>query len=331
VTRPLLDIRQLVVHFGLRRQWLQSPQVVHAVNGVSLAVQSGETLGLVGESGCGKSTLAKAVMQLCPSTAGSVFFDGQSLGGLSYKALRAVRRHMQMVFQDPFESLNPRHTVGSIVEEPLVVHGVGSREVRRQRVLELLDLVELPASSFDRYPHEFSGGQRQRVGIARAIALEPRLLVCDEPVSALDVSVQAQILNLLLKLQQSLNLTMLFISHDLAVIRHVSDRVAVMYLGKIVELADVKALTERPLHPYTQALFAAIPLPRVDKKFKAVALQGEVPSAIDFPTGCVFASRCPFVQVQCQEAPELKVRGKGSKKGGEHWVACHFEDLVRSV
>jgi len=288
----LLKVTDLKVHFPVRGGVLLRQQAsVRAVDGVSLAIAPGETLGLVGESGCGKSTLGKAVVRLVDPTAGGVEFEGRDLTGIRGPALKPVRRDLQMIFQDPAESLNARHSVREILEEPFLIHRIGGTAERRRRVDELLERVGLPAASADRYPFEFSGGQRQRIGIARAIALKPKLIICDEPVSALDVSVQSQVLNLLLELQREMGLSYLFIAHDLAVVKHISDRVAVMYLGKIVELADSETIYQRPKHAYTKALLAAIPEPDPTREVERALLEGDVPSPIDPPKGSAFGHR----------------------------------------
>src|SRR5262245_44098365 len=295
----LVSVRGLEVHFpvssGLLRR--RSSAKVRAVDGVDLDIARGETLGLVGESGCGKSTLGRAVLQLVRPTAGRVTFDGQELTALGEADLRPLRRRMQMVFQDPFSSLNPRMQVGDVIAEPMVAHGLASKAESRAKAAELLRLVGLNPGMLRRYPHEFSGGQRQRVGIARALAVQPDFIVCDEPISALDVSIQAQIVNLLEELRAEFGLTYLFIAHDLAVVRHISDRIAVMYLGKIMELTDRTTLYKRPLHPYTQALLSAIPLPdpaaEAEREKKRIILQGDVPSPANPPKGCNFCTRCP--------------------------------------
>ncbi|MFQ5840030.1 MAG: ABC transporter ATP-binding protein [Candidatus Methylomirabilales bacterium] len=319
---PLLEVRRLTKHFqitsGVLRQRVEG--VVKAVDDVSFFIRRGETLGLVGESGCGKTTTGRCVLQLERPTSGSVLFDGQDLTRLSERELRPIRRKMQVIFQDPYSSLNPRMTIGGIISEPLLVHGlVPNRQAARERVAELLHVVGLPRDAASRYPHELSGGQRQRVGIARAIALESRFIVCDEPVSALDVSIQAQIINLLEALQERFGLTYLFIAHDLAVVRHISDRVVVMYLGKIAEVADRRVLYANPLHPYTKALLAAVPVPNpvVEASRERTVLKGEVPSPVNPPRGCVFHPRCPIAIPECSNVvPELR------EVEPNHWVAC---------
>jgi oligopeptide/dipeptide ABC transporter ATP-binding protein len=296
---------------------------VHAVDGVSLTIQRGETLGLVGESGCGKTTVGRCIIRLYQPTQGHVFFDGKDLLNVDAATLRASRRQLQMIFQDPFESLNSRHTVGDILAEPFIIHRIGSPVERARAVASLLERVGLSADAAGRFPHEFSGGQRQRIGIARAIALNPKLVVCDEPVSALDVSIQSQILNLLLALQKELGLSYLFIAHDLAVVKHVSDTIAVMYLGRIVEQATAGTLYETPLHPYTQALIAAIPDPDPQKKnVSPPMLSGDVPSPINPPPGCHFHPRCLYARDRCRrETPVLEAF---SASDPCHRVACHF-------
>jgi peptide/nickel transport system ATP-binding protein len=326
----LLEVRGLKVHFPIKKGILLERTVGHvrAVDGVDLSLERGRTLGVVGESGCGKSTLGRAVLQLEPVVEGSVVFDGQDLGQLKGADLRAMRKRMQMVFQDPLASLDPRQSVGSILAEPLRTHGVKGPHDRRVR--ELLDLVGLPSSALNRYPHEFSGGQRQRVGIARAIALNPELIIADEPVSALDVSIQAQVINLLEELQERLGLTYLVIAHDLAVVRHISDDVAVMYLGSVVEVAPSDDLYATPLHPYTISLLSAIPIPdpEVEDRRERVLLRGDLPSASAPPPGCRFHTRCPFRQpTRCHdEVPELRVLDAFPG----HQVACHFAEQVHA-
>ncbi|WP_139983355.1 ABC transporter ATP-binding protein [Nocardioides litoris] len=325
-TQPLLRVEGLKVHYPIRSGLLLGRQVgaVKAVDGVDLEIPAGRTLGLVGESGCGKSTLGKAILRLTPVTEGRVEYDGTDVAALGGEALRRMRRHMQMVFQDPMASLNPRQSVETILTEPLRAHGISYDKQRRVR--ELLDLVGLPGSAAAKYPHEFSGGQRQRIGIARAVALEPRFVIADEPVSALDVSIQAQVLNLLEELQERLGLTYLVIAHDLAVVRHVSDEVAVMYLGGVVEQASSDDLYAAPRHPYTQALMSAVPVPdpEVEAKRQRIVLAGDLPSPADPPTGCRFHTRCPFRQeTRCDdERPALRLVAPG------HRVACHFAEEI---
>ena len=321
---PLVEVTGLKTWFPVTSGILQRTVAhVRAVDGVDLAIRQGETLGLVGESGCGKSTLGRSILRLVEPTEGSVRFKGQEMTGLSGGAMRRMRREMAMIFQDPFASLDPRQTVGEIVGEPLGIHGLYQhRGERGERIQELLRVVGLNPEFANRYPHEFSGGQRQRVGIARALAVEPSFIVCDEPVSALDVSIQAQIINLLESLQEQFNLTFLFIAHDLSVVKHISDRIAVMYLGKIVELADAGDLYRRPKHPYTGSLLSAIPIPdpRVERQRRRVILKGEVASPVNPPSGCRFRTRCFKAQDRCaEEVPPLDV-----VQLGDHQAACFF-------
>lgn len=316
----LLSVRNLTKYFpitgGLFSRVVAN---VKAVDGVSFDVKKGETLGLVGESGCGKTTTGRAVLRLIEPTSGEIFFEGRDIAKLGKSEMRNLRREMQIVFQDPFGSLNPRMSVGEIIEEPLVIHRIGNNQERQKRVRELLDVVGLAAYHIRRYPHEFSGGQRQRIGIARALALNPKLVVADEPVSALDVSIQSQILNLMDDLQREFGLTYLFIAHGLNVIRHISERVGVMYLGVMMEIAESDEIYKHPLHPYTEALFSAIPVPNPAVKRERIILQGDVPSPVNPPSGCRFHTRCPIAQEQCKvERPPLKESQPG------HWVACHF-------
>ncbi len=316
MSEALLEVRNLVKHFPVGRA------TVRAVDGVTLSIQRGETLGLVGESGCGKTTTGRCVLLLERPTQGDIVFEGINLAELPDAALRKTRRRMQVIFQDPYSSLNPRMTIGQILAEPLKVHGiVRDKAAREARVHELLEQVGLLRQHARRYPHQLSGGQRQRVGIARALAMEPSLIVCDEPVSALDVSIQAQIVNLLEDLQQRLGLTYLFIAHDLSVVRHISDRIVVMYLGKVVEVADRVTLYEAPVHPYTRALLSAVPIPdpKLEASRERTVLRGEVPSSLAPPSGCVFHPRCPMAQARCSaETPALREIQPG------HWSACHL-------
>ncbi len=317
----LVRVKDLKKHFPITRGIVIQRQVgaVKAVDGVSFDVYRGETLGLVGESGCGKSTTGRTILQLYRPTEGAVYFEKENLAELKGGPLRRMRRRMQMIFQDPYASLNPRMTVGNIIGEPLEVHGVATGKARRERVQELLTLVGLNPYFVNRYPHEFSGGQRQRIGVARALALKPDFIVCDEPISALDVSIQAQVVNLLEDLQEKFGLTYLFIAHDLSMVRHISDRVAVMYLGKIVELTDKDSLYTSPQHPYTRALLSAVPIPDpvMERQRQRITLKGDVPSPSDPPVGCNFSTRCPVVMDVCREQePEFVDSGDG------HWVAC---------
>jgi len=322
MTEPLLRVRELVKRFPVKGGLLsREVALVHAVDGVSFDLARGETLGLVGESGCGKSTTGRCVLRLIEPTSGEVWFKGENVTALEPRALRRLARDMQIIFQDPFASLDPRMTVGAIVGEGLAIHGLArTRREFEQRVAELLIAVGLSPDQMRRYPHEFSGGQRQRIGIARALSVSPKLIVCDEPVSALDVSIQAQVINLLDDLQKKFDLSYLFIAHDLSVVEHISNRVAVMYLGRIVEIAPVRELYTRPLHPYTEALLSAVPVPDPTRKRRRIVVEGEVPNPIKPPGGCHFHTRCPIRQFPlCREqAPPLKADGNG------HWVACHF-------
>jgi oligopeptide/dipeptide ABC transporter ATP-binding protein len=322
----LLEVRGLKVHFPIKGGvLLRATAANKAVDGITMHIRPGETLGLVGESGCGKSTLGKAVVRLLKPTDGQVVFDGEDVTHLSRRAMKPIRRNVQMIFQDPAESLNSRHTVGNLISEAFEIHGIGDPVWRKQRVSELLEQVGLPAAAADRFPFEFSGGQRQRIGIARAIALEPKLVICDEPVSALDVSIQSQILNLLLDLQEQMGLAYLFIAHDLAVVKHISDRIAIMYLGQLMETGGADEIYENPKHPYTRALIAAIPEPDPSRRGRPkTVLEGDVPSPIDPPSGCVFHTRCPHVQDRCRaEKPAL--RDLIASDGGSRQVACHFD------
>jgi oligopeptide transport system ATP-binding protein len=323
-TEVLLNVEDLTMHFPIY-QGLLKRQVgaIRAVDGISFDVHRGETLGLVGESGCGKSTTGRAILQLYKPTSGKVNFDGSNLIELKGEELRHMRRKMQMIFQDPYASLNPRMSIGEIVGEPLIVHNIATGREVQDRVAHLLELVRLNPAFASRYPHEFSGGQRQRIGIARALALQPSFIVCDEPISALDVSIQSQVVNLLQELQEQFNLTYLFIAHDLSMVRHISDRVAVMYLGVMVELTDSHSLYTNPLHPYSQALLSAVPIPDpiLEVKRNRVILEGDVPSPANPPSGCRFRTRCPFAEAICAEQrPEFRELKPG------HFVACHFAE-----
>ncbi len=321
MTEPLLKVDKLVKHFPITGGVLgRVVDKVHAVDGVSFELEAGQTLGVVGESGCGKSTTGRCILRLIEPTSGEVWFEGRNVTAMGKTELRGMARDMQIIFQDPYASLNPRMTVGAIVGEALIIHKLTKTEREYQdRIVELLETVGLSADQMRRYPHEFSGGQRQRIGIARALAVSPKLVVCDEAVSALDVSIQAQVINLLEDLQDKWNLTYLLIAHDLSVVEHISDRVAVMYLGRIVEIASARDLYTTPLHPYTEALLSAMPVPDPQLKRKRIMLQGDVPSPIKPPPGCHFHTRCPMARKECSiESPVLKQNRDG------HWVACHL-------
>ncbi len=320
---PLLEVRELKKHFPIHKGvFSRVSGHVYAVDGVSLHIDRGETLGLVGESGCGKSTVGRTLLKLLEPTEGKILVNGDDITDLDAAQMLPYRRQMQMIYQDPYASLNPRMSAGDIVGEPLIIHRVAALKERRERVAHLFDRVGLRPEAMDAYPHEFSGGQRQRIGIARALALNPELIVGDEPVSALDVSIQAQIINLLMDLQDEFKLSYLFVAHDLAVVEHISDRVAVMYLGRIVETTDKTSLFEMPLHPYTEALLSAVPIPKASARSrKRVILSGDVPSPINPPPGCHFHARCPYAMARCRhEVPALReVKPK-------HWAACHLHD-----
>ena len=324
MSESLLKVRDLKMHFPVKEGiFLRASKFNKAVDGVSLDIAPGETLGLVGESGCGKSTLGRCITRLYQPTAGSIEFRDQDITHIGSNALKPQRQHIQMIFQDPMESLNSRHTVGDIIQEPLIVQNIGDRASRAKRVLELLNIVGLPARSVTRYPFEFSGGQRQRIGIARALALNPKLVICDEPVSALDVSIQSQILNLLIELQQEFKLSYLFIAHDLAVVKHISDRIAIMYLGKIVESGRSEDIYRNAQHPYTQSLIAAIPVPDPHRKVQRQIISGDVPSPIAPPSGCTFHPRCPSAMSRCsQDIPRLD----SPMADKSHLVSCHLMD-----
>jgi oligopeptide transport system ATP-binding protein len=333
-TRNIVEVNDLKVHFPIRAGIFKSVKgTVKAVDGVDFEVRRGETLGLVGESGCGKSTIGRAMIRLRAPTAGSVRFDGVDLGSLSADELRKMRRKMQIIFQDPYGSLDPRMTVGSIVGEPLETHNLAQGEAKRERIAELLTLVGLDPHYVQRYPHEFSGGQRQRIGVARALAVEPEFIVCDEPISALDVSIQAQVLNLLSDLRQRLGLTYLFVAHDLSVVKHISDRVAVMYLGKIVEVGPPDQLYASPGHPYTRALLSAVPVPdpNAERKRKRVILKGDVPSPVNPPPGCRFHTRCWLYERLGQPEDCRTIDPQLTVLEGEHRVACHHSDEARKT
>ena len=330
-TRPLLEVENLKKHFTVRKNLLDRKKLtVKAIDGVSFRIDEGETLGLVGESGCGKTTVGRTVVRLYKPSSGRIRFaagdDSVDISAMGTKELKAIRRQMQIIYQDPYSSLNPRMSIGSLLAEPMIVHRIGSKDERRERVIAMLKAVGMKAEHVKRYPHEFSGGQRQRIAIARALILRPRLIVADEPVSALDVSIQAQVLNLMEDLQKEFGLTYLFIAHNLSVVKHISDRIAVMYLGKIVETAKTEALFLRPRHPYTEALMSAIPVPDPDLKMHRITLQGDVPSPIDPPTGCAFHPRCGYRRDRCSvDGPELR------DMGGGHFAACHYAEELRLV
>ncbi|WP_096202414.1 ABC transporter ATP-binding protein [Bacillus sp. FJAT-45350] len=320
MANPILEVKGLKKYFDIKGGVFgKKVGEVKAVDDVSFTVYEGEILGIVGESGCGKSTTGKSILRLIEPSEGEVIFDGKDVTKLDAEEMRKLRRDMQIIFQDPYASLNPRHTIEKIISEPLLVHGIGDKESRKQKVQELLETVGLSAYHASRYPHQFSGGQRQRIGIARALAVNPKLVICDEPVSALDVSVQSQILNLMDDLKKEFKLTYLFIAHDLSVVKHISDRVGVMYLGRMVELAEKDELYENPMHPYTKALLSAVPVPDPDEKNERMILEGDVPSPSNPPTGCAFHTRCPECMEVCKtDRPEFK------ETTDNHFVACHL-------
>lgn len=315
----LVETKSLVKHFLIQQNFFNNKKlVVHAVSGVSLSIEKGKTFGLVGESGCGKSTLGRLISGLLKPTSGSIEFDGKNLADYSAKEFKNIRRNMQVIFQDPYASLNPRMTAGQMIGEPLIIHNIVSGAEINKKVKELLDIVGLPKNSISRYPHEFSGGQRQRIGIARSLALNPKLIIADEPISSLDVSIQAQIINLLIDLQKNFELTYLFIAHDLRVVEYISDKVAVMYLGKIMEIGVSDDLYKKPIHPYTEALLSAIPMLDITKRKKRIVLKGEIPSPINPPSGCRFHTRCIYTKDKCRQIEPLLIEADGRQ------FACHF-------
>src|SRR6266571_390081 len=330
-SKTLLDVRDLKMYFPLTRGIILQRVVGHvrAVDGISFSIERGQTLGLVGESGSGKTTIGRTIIRLYKPTEGQILFKDKDLAKIKGEQLRQIRRRIQIVFQDPFSSLNPRFTIGSLIAEPMHIYGIGTNHEIRERTEELLKVVGLRSEYIDRYPHEFSGGQRQRIAVARALSINPEFVIADEPVSALDVSVRAQVLNLLQRLQRQFHLTYLFVSHDLSVVRHVSDRIAVMYLGKIVEMSDRDELYANPQHPYTKSLLSAVPIPdpKIEKKRQRIILSGDLPSPINIPSGCRFHTRCPMAQQICREVePPLE-----RKAGREHYAACHFSEQVSSI
>src|SRR3989475_10433883 len=330
-SQTLVDVRDLKMHFPLTQGIIVQRVIgyVRAVDGVSFSIERGQTMGLVGESGSGKTTIGRTIVRLYKPTAGQIMFGDKDMAPMGGEELRQLRRRVQMIFQDPFASLNPRFTIGSLISEPMHIYHIGSNKEINDRTVELLRVVGLRSEYIDRYPHEFSGGQRQRIAVARALSINPEFVIADEPVSALDVSVRAQVLNLLQRLQRQFHLTVLFVSHDLSVVRHVADRIAVMYLGKIVELADRDDLYARPKHPYTQALLSAVPIPypKVEKRRQRVILSGDLPSPINIPSGCRFHTRCPMAQQICREVePAFE-----AKEGRQHYAACHFSEEVSLV
>lgn len=320
MSQPLLEIKSLKKHYETKKGFWGKSSFVRAVDGIDLTIYEGETVSIVGESGCGKSTTGRSIIRLIEPTEGVVLFQGKDILSLNEQEMRKVRRDMQFVFQDPFASLNPRHTIRQILSAPLIIHGIGTASERKKMVDDIIEVVGLRKEYLDRYPHEFSGGQRQRIGIARALILKPKLIIADEPVSALDVSIQAQILNLMQDLQKEFKLTYLFISHDLSVVKHISDRVAVMYLGKVVEIADKKTLYSNPTHPYTRALLSAVPVPNPEIKKDRILLEGDLPSPANPPTGCTFHPRCAYCMDICKsDIPQLREVGPG------HYKACHLD------
>ena len=327
-TKTLVDVRDLKMYFPLTQGIIMQRVIgyVRAVDGISFSIARGQTLGLVGESGSGKTTIGRTIVRLYKPTAGQILFGDKDLATLGGEELRQVRQQVQMIFQDPFASLNPRFTIGSLIAEPMHIYKIASNAEIRERTLELLRVVGLRSEYIDRYPHEFSGGQRQRIAVARALSINPEFVIADEPVSALDVSIRAQVLNLLQRLQEQFNLTYLFVSHDLSVVRHVADRIAVMYLGKIVELSDRDELYAAPKHPYTKALLSAIPIPdpQIEKRRRRIILSGDLPSPIKIPSGCRFHTRCPMAQDICSEIEPVYE----AKEGHEHYAACHFSEKV---
>ena len=327
-SKTLIDVRDLKMHFPLTQGIIRQRVIgyVRAVDGISFSIERGQTLGLVGESGSGKTTIGRTIVRLYKPTAGQILFGDKDLATMDGEELRLARQRVQMIFQDPYASLNPRYTIGSLIAEPMHIYKVASGAEIHERTAELLRVVGLRPEYIDRYPHEFSGGQRQRIAVARALSINPEFIIADEPVSALDVSIRAQVLNLLQRLQQQFNLTYLFVSHDLSVVRHVADRIAVMYLGKIVELSDRDELYAAPKHPYTKALLSAVPIPdpQIEKKRKRIILSGDLPSPINIPSGCRFHTRCPMAQQICREVEPVYEK----KEGREHYAACHFSEFV---
>jgi oligopeptide transport system ATP-binding protein len=330
-SKTLVDVRDLKMHFPLTQGIIFQHVVgyVRAVDGISFSIERGQTMGLVGESGSGKTTIGRTIVRLYKPTAGQILFGDKDLATMGGEELRQARQRIQMIFQDPYASLNPRYTIGSLIAEPMYIYKVASSAEIRERTLELLHVVGLRPEYIDRYPHEFSGGQRQRIAVARALSINPEFIIADEPVSALDVSIRAQVLNLLQRLQKQFNLTYLFVSHDLSVVRHVADRIAVMYLGKIVEIADRDELYSAPKHPYTKALLSAVPIPdpQIEKRRQRIILSGDLPSPINIPTGCRFHTRCPMAQDICRQVEPVYE----AKEGREHYAACHFSEFVTPV